>query len=72
MLYEYNGKIYIKIYENKIVEVTIKKVADGYSVEPTDKVVMEDNVIRKIQSISLEDAYNLISAKKTLKSKEEF
>lgn len=72
MLYEYNGKIYIKIYENKIVEVTIKKVADGYSVEPTDKVVMEDNIIRKIQSISLEDAYNLISAKKTLKSKEEF
>ena len=72
MLYEYEGKIYVKLYENKIVEVIVKKIANGYDVEPTNKVVIDDGLYKKIQSISVEEAYKLTSAKKSLKDKDEF
>lgn len=71
MLYIYKGKIYVKPYENKIVEVLIKKTSNGYDAELTKNVIIEDGLVNKLQPISIEEAYNLTS-KKGLKDKEDF
>ena len=58
MLYIYNGKIYVKPFDNKIVEVTISKKGNEYDVkaiaEPIELNPME---LKKIVNISLEEAY---------------
>lgn len=60
MLYLYNGKIYVKPVENKIVEVQIKKDLGGaFDVVPTKNVIVDDNLNDKISSISIEKAYEL-------------
>lgn len=58
MLYEYNGKIYIKPFSNKMVEVEITKNENGYDVKPTKKnVEVTPEIKEKIVEISLKDAY---------------
>lgn len=61
MLYLYNGKIYVKPFVNKMVEVDIKKELNGeYNVIPTKNVIVGDNFDSKITSISVENAYKKI------------
>lgn len=61
MLYLYNGKIYVRPFVNKMVEVDIKKgIGEDYNVIPTNNVVVDDNLDSKIISISLENAYEVI------------
>ena len=65
MLYEFNGKIYVKPFVNKIVEVEITKQDDGFDVKPTTKEVELTTEIRQnLTEISIEEA-----AKKASKSK---
>lgn len=60
MLYLYNGKIFVKPFENKIVEVQIKKEIGGaFDVVPTKNIIVDDNLNDKITSISIEKAYEL-------------
>lgn len=61
MLYLYEGKIYVKPYENKIVEVEIKKTKDGYDAAPTKNVIVADNLVKKLQPISIEEAYKVLN-----------
>lgn len=58
MLYIYNEKIYVKPFDNKIVEVTITKKGDEYDVKAI-KSPLELNTeqLSKLASISLEEAY---------------
>lgn len=61
MLYLYNGKIYVKPFVNKMVEVDIKKgIGQNYDVIATKNVIVDDMLDSKIVSISLEKAYELI------------
>ena len=65
MLYEYKGKVYVKPFDNKIVEVTIKKdVKNGFDVQATKNVIIEDNIGTKLVSISTEEAYKLLNGRK--------
>ena len=65
MLYEYEGKVYVKPFDNKIVEVTIKKEAgNNFDVQATKNVIIEDNISAKLTSISTEQAYELLNNKK--------
>lgn len=62
MLYEYNGKIYIKPFSNKLVEVEISKNIDEFDVKPTSKILILTPKIRnKLTEITLEDAYKKIN-----------
>lgn len=64
MLYEYNGKTYIKPFSNKIVEVEVTKRGNEYDVKPTNKKVeITAEIKAEIKEITLENAY-----KKTNKS----
>lgn len=61
MLYLYNGKIYVKPFVNKMVEVDIKKELNGeYNVIATKNVIVGDNFDSEITSISVENAYKKI------------
>lgn len=64
MLYEYEGKVYVKPFDNKIVEVTIKKDTDGFDVQATKKVIIDDNISSKLNSISIEEAYKILNNRK--------
>lgn len=58
MLYEYNKKIYVKPFPNKMVEVEITKKENEYDVKPTKKVVeLTPEIKEKIVGITLQDAY---------------
>jgi len=58
MLYQYNGKIYVKPFSNKMVEVEITKIEGGYNIKPTKKTVeLTPEIKEKIVEISLKDAY---------------
>jgi len=62
MLYEYNGKIYIKPFSNKIVEVEIIKKGNEYNVKPLKEIKKLTQEIReKMSEITLENAYKRIS-----------
>ena len=66
MLYEYNGKIYIKPLVNKIAEVKISKKGDAYDVQPTGKIIyITDEIKNEWTPVSKEDAYEL---QKSIKS----
>lgn len=65
MLYLYNGRIFVKPFENKIVEVQIKKDLDGvFNVIPTKNVIVDDNLKDKISLISIDKAYELTHRRK--------
>ena len=58
MLYEYNGKIYVKPFSNKIVEVEIEKKGNEYDVKATKNVVEITSIIqKKLAEISLDNAF---------------
>lgn len=57
MLFKYNGKIYIKPFANKIVEVRVSKRENGYDVEPTNRSVeLTKDIENQLISISVEEA----------------
>ena len=65
MLYLSNGKIYVRPFVNKMVEVDIKKNLNGeFDVIPTKNIVQNDNLNDLIKSISLEEAYEIIQNKR--------
>lgn len=58
MLYEYNGKFYVKPFSNKLVEVEVSKKGNEYDVKATKKVVeIRPEIRNKIVGISLKEAY---------------
>lgn len=58
MLYEYNGKIYVRPFSNKIVEVTIEKKGNEYNVKATEKSMeLNQEIQKKMVEITLEEAY---------------
>lgn len=57
MLYKYNGKIYVKPFPNKIVEVKISKKGNDFNIEPTSSVLYLNDVIKKeMVSVTNEEA----------------
>ena len=59
MLYEYNGKIYVKPFSNKIVEVKIDKIGNEFDVQPTNKdVYLTPEIQKDMVQVTLEQAYN--------------
>lgn len=59
MLYEFRGKIYIKPFSNKLVEVNIVRNPDDYDIELTNKKIeITPQIEKEIAGISLENAYN--------------
>lgn len=60
MLYRYNGKVYIKPFSDKLVEVTINKKGNTYDVKPTQRnVIITPEISSKLLSISIEEAYKM-------------
>lgn len=58
MLYEFNGKIYIKPFSNRLVEVEIQKDEEEYIVKATNRIInITPKIKSKITEISLKDAY---------------
>lgn len=57
MLYEYDGKTYIKPLVNKMVEVEISKKGKEYDIKPTKNMVyITEDVKKRMNAISKEDA----------------
>ena len=58
MLYEYNGKIYVKPFSNKLVEVEVSFKNGEYDVKATKRVVeITPEIKKKVFEVSLEQAY---------------
>ncbi len=58
MLYEYNGKIYVKPFSGKMVEVEVFKEGKEYNVKATNKKIeLTEEIKTKAIGIALEDAY---------------
>lgn len=69
MLFRYNGKIYIKPFANKIVEVKVTKKGNEYTVEPTNNSVeLTREVENNLYSVSIEEAYKFKSFSKNISS----
>lgn len=65
MLYVYDGKVYVKPFDNKLVEVTVSKKGDNYNVEATkNKVEITQAIKEKMQTISVEEAYKIATRRK--------
>ena len=57
MLYEYDGKTYIKPLVNKMVEVEVSKKGKEYDIKPTKNMVyITEDVKKRMNAISKEDA----------------
>lgn len=68
MLFEYNGKIYVKPFSNRLVEVEVSKPGNEYNVKATKKIVeLTQQIKAKVSTISLEQAYK-IQNKKEIKT----
>lgn len=62
MLYQYNGKIYVRPFSNKIIEVKVEKEGEGYNVVALPKYVYLDTFIAsQLVAISIEDAYKMMN-----------
>ena len=58
MLYQYNGKIYVRPFSNKIIEVKVEKKGEEYNVVALPRYVYIDSVIAtQLVAISVEEAY---------------
>lgn len=58
MLYQYNGKIYVRPFSNKIIEVKVEKKGEEYNVVALPRYILIDNVIAtQLVAISVEKAY---------------
>lgn len=56
MLYEYDGKTYIKPLVNKMVEVEVSKKGNEYDIKPKKNMVyITEDVKKKMNAISKED-----------------
>lgn len=67
MLYEYNGKIYVKPLVNKIVEVEVSKKGNEFDIKPTDKMLyLTEDIKKNMISVTNEQAAKL--QEKTKKS----
>lgn len=67
MLYEYNGKIYVKPLVNKIVEVEVSKKGNEFDIKPTDKMLyLTEDIKKDMISVTNEQAAKL--QEKTKKS----
>lgn len=59
MLYELNGKIYVKPFSSKLIEVKVSKDGNKYDVKATDKIVeITPEIKRKLTEVTLKDAYD--------------
>ena len=62
MLYIFNGKVYVKPFENKIVEVSITKKGEDYDVKATKPPLeLNGEQLKELISITIEDAYKFQS-----------
>jgi hypothetical protein len=62
MLYEYGGKIYVRPFSSKLVEVNIDKKGNEYNVKATNRNVnLTDEIRKKMVEITLEEAYKKIN-----------
>lgn len=60
MLYEYNGKIYVKPLVNKIVEVEVSKKGNEFDIKPTDKMLyLTEDIKKDMISVTNEQAAKL-------------
>jgi hypothetical protein len=60
MLYVYEGKVYIRPFDYKMVEVKVSKKGNEYNVEATEKEVELNQEIRnKTFEITIEKAYEM-------------
>ena len=58
MLYEYDGKIYIKPFSNKIVEVEVIKKGEEFEIKPLKGIKrLTPEIKENIKEITLENAY---------------
>lgn len=65
MLFEYNGKIYVKPFSNRLVEVEVSKSGNEYNVKATKRIVeLTKEIKAKVSTISLEQAYKVQNKKK--------
>lgn len=68
MLYLYNGKIYVKPFDHKMVEVNVTKKGNEYNVEATEKwVEINDKILDNTYSVTLEKAYEMQNKKDSKK-----
>lgn len=69
MLYKYNGKIYIKPFINKIVEVDITKKDKNYDVKPAKEYIhLTPEIREQLVGITLEEAYKEKNKKDLLRN----
>lgn len=60
MLYIYEGKIYVKPFDYKMIEVLVTKIGNEYNVEATEKEVEITNKVNEnLYSITVEKAYEI-------------
>lgn len=60
MLYIYEGKIYVKPFDYKMIEVLVTKTGNEYNVEATEKEVeITNKVSENLYSITVEKAYEI-------------
>ena len=65
MLFLYEGKVYIKPFDNRMVEVSVSKKGNEYNVEITEKwVELNDEIRNNMYSITVEKAYEMQNGKK--------
>lgn len=65
MLYFYKGKIYVKPFENKIVEVEVSKEGNNFDVKSTGKTVeINRNDVAEMTTLTTEEAYKKLNKEK--------
>lgn len=58
MLFIYDGRIFVKPFDHKMVEVKVSKKGNEYNVEATDNwVELNDRIKNETYSITIEKAY---------------
>ena len=60
MLYVFKQRIYVKPFDNKIVEVSVTKTGDEYDVKAIKSPLeLNSKELKELASITLEEAYKL-------------
>lgn len=71
MLYIYEGKVYVRPFDSKLVEVKISKKGDEYDVTATEKTLEINESIRNaLSEVIIEDAYNFQNKSKNKLTKD--
>ena len=67
MLYEYNGKFYVKPFSNKLVEVNVDKESNELDLKPTKKVVViTPEVKSKMVEVNINTIFENIGKRKRI------